>query len=132
VNEGPRSLRLLLVEDNLVNQRIALSMLKRCGYTADVAADGVEGVNRVKAHDYDVVLMDWHMPEMNGLEATEMIRRELPPERQPWIIGLTANAMQGDREICMQAGMDDYLTKPLRKEDLIAVFTRVRPHIVGT
>ena len=132
VNDGLRPLRLLLVEDNIVNQKVALAMLKRCGYTADVAADGVEGVNRVKAQDYDVVLMDWHMPEMNGLEATEVIRRELPPERQPWIIGLTANAMQGDREKCMQAGMDDYLTKPLRKEDLVAVFARVHPHVVGT
>jgi signal transduction histidine kinase/ActR/RegA family two-component response regulator len=126
-----RALRLLLVEDNAVNQKVALAMLKRNGYAqADVAADGVEGVAKAKAADYDVILMDWHMPEMNGLEATAAIRRELPPERQPWIIGLTANAMIGDREKCIQAGMDDYLSKPLRKEDLVAAFTRVQQHVV--
>ncbi|WP_404423986.1 ATP-binding protein [Nibricoccus sp. IMCC34717] len=121
------NLRLLLVEDNLVNQKVALAMLKRCGYTADVANDGLEGVAKVKAGDYDVVLMDWHMPEMNGLEATAAIRHELPEERQPWIIGLTANAMQGDREKCIRAGMDDYMTKPLRKDELLGCFTRVKP-----
>jgi CheY-like chemotaxis protein len=106
-------------------------MLKRNGYAqADVAGDGVEGVAKAKAVDYDVILMDWHMPEMNGLEATMAIRRELPPERQPWIIGLTANAMIGDREKCIQSGMDDYLSKPLRKEDLIAAFARVQQHVV--
>jgi CheY-like chemotaxis protein len=125
-----RALRLLLVEDNVVNQRVALAMLKRNGFSADVASDGVEGVARVKAHDYDVVLMDWHMPEMNGLEATAVIRAEVEPARQPWIIGLTANAMIGDREKCLQAGMDDYVTKPLRKDDLLAAFTRARPRTV--
>jgi signal transduction histidine kinase/ActR/RegA family two-component response regulator len=129
--EGQRGLRLLLVEDNLVNQKVALAMLRRCGYDADLAGDGVEGVAKVKARDYDVVLMDWHMPEMNGLEATAVIRRELPPERQPWIIGLTANAMQGDREKCLGAGMDDYITKPLRKDDLATAFARVQTRAVG-
>jgi signal transduction histidine kinase/ActR/RegA family two-component response regulator len=122
-----RALRVLLVEDNVVNQKVALAMLKRNGYEKiDVASDGVEAVNTVKAKDYDVVLMDWHMPEMNGLEATAAIRQELSSERQPWIIGLTANAMIGDREKCLQAGMDDYLSKPLRKDDLIAAFSRVQ------
>ena len=126
----PRPLRVLLVEDNAVNQKVALAMLKRNGYEqVDLAGDGVEGVTKAKAVDYDVILMDWHMPEMNGLEATAAIRRELPPEHQPWIIGLTANAMIGDREKCMQAGMDDYLSKPLRKEDLVAAFTRVQQHV---
>ncbi|MDX2186053.1 MAG: ATP-binding protein [Opitutaceae bacterium] len=119
--------KILLVEDNLVNQKVALAMLKRCGYTADVANDGVDGVARVKAGDYDIVLMDWHMPEMNGLEATEVIRRDLPDGLQPWVIGLTANAMQGDREKCIRAGMDDYMTKPLRKDELLACFSRVQP-----
>jgi signal transduction histidine kinase/CheY-like chemotaxis protein len=128
----PSSLRLLLVEDNAVNQKVALAMLKRNGFgNIDVAGDGVEAVAKAKAVDYDVVFMDWHMPEMNGLEATEVIRREIPPERQPWIIGLTANAMIGDREKCIQAGMDDYLSKPLRKEDLIAAFSRVQSHAVS-
>ncbi len=125
----PRSVRVLLVEDNAVNQKVAIAMLKRNGYEdVDVAADGVEGVAKAKANDYDIILMDWHMPEMNGLEATAAIRVELPPERQPWIIGLTANAMIGDREKCIQSGMDDYLSKPLRKEDLAAAFARVETH----
>jgi signal transduction histidine kinase/ActR/RegA family two-component response regulator len=129
-SDSSRALRLLLVEDNLVNQKVALAMLKRMGCEADVASDGVEGISKVKAKDYDVVLMDWHMPEMNGLEATAVIRSELPPSRQPWIIGLTANAMQGDREKCIEAGMDDYITKPLGKDDLEAAFSRVQPRKV--
>jgi|GEM_PF-2477441 len=127
---GVQSFRVLLVEDNHVNQKVALAMLKRNGFDADIANDGVEGVAKVKAGAYDVVFMDWHMPEMNGLEATLVIRAELPPERQPWIIGLTANAMIGDREKCLQAGMDDYVTKPLRKDDLVSAFARVRPRTV--
>jgi signal transduction histidine kinase/ActR/RegA family two-component response regulator len=130
-SDSMRALKLLLVEDNLVNQKVALAMLKRMGCQADVASDGLEGINKVKAHDYDVVLMDWHMPEMNGLEATAVIRRELPQSRQPWIIGLTANAMQGDREKCLEAGMDDYVTKPLGKDDLEAAFARVQPRVIG-
>jgi signal transduction histidine kinase/ActR/RegA family two-component response regulator len=122
------TLRILLVEDNAVNQKVALTMLKRLGHGADVANHGGEGLAAVQAQDYDIVLMDWHMPEMNGLEATMAIRRELPPGRQPWIIGLTANAMTGDREKCLQAGMDDYITKPLRKEELAAALGRAGSH----
>jgi len=128
-----RPVRVLLVEDNAVNQKVALAMLKRSGYSSvDVAGDGVEGVAKAKATNYDIILMDWHMPEMNGLEATVAIRRELPSDRQPWIIGLTANAMIGDREKCMQAGMDDYLSKPLRREDLVSAFGRVPMPAVAT
>ncbi|MFT3783306.1 MAG: ATP-binding protein [Nibricoccus sp.] len=128
-----RPLKLLLVEDNVVNQKVAIAMLKRNGYEGiDVAGDGVEGVKMVKAGEYDVVLMDWHMPEMNGLEATGVIRREVPADQQPWIIGLTANAMIGDREKCIQAGMDDYLSKPLRKDDLLAAFARVQVRAAPT
>lgn len=130
--QSQRPLRVLLVEDNAVNQKVALAMLKRNGYEGvEIAGDGVEGVAKAKATDYDVILMDWHMPEMNGLEATAAIRRELPSERQPWIIGLTANAMIGDREKCIQAGMDDYLSKPLRKEELADAFSRVQAHSVS-
>jgi CheY-like chemotaxis protein len=123
--ENVKSFRILLVEDNAVNQKVALAMLRRNGFEADVANDGLEGVAKVKAGNYDVVLMDWHMPEMNGLEATAVIRNEVSADRQPWIIGLTANAMIGDREKCIQAGMDDYVTKPLRKDDLLAALQRV-------
>ncbi len=117
--------RMLLVEDNLVNQKVALALLQRCGYKADLAIDGVEAVDMVKRKSYDVVLMDWHMPRLNGLEATAAIRAEADNVFQPWIIGLTANAMTGDRERCMQAGMDDYITKPLRRDDLLQALARV-------
>ena len=129
---GGDGLRILLVEDNLVNQKVALTMLKRLGHTADIAHHGGEGLAAVRTRDYDIVLMDWHMPEMNGLEATLAIRRELPPGRQPWIIGLTANAMTGDREKCIQAGMDDYITKPLRKEELSGALARAGSHREST
>ncbi len=129
---GGDGLRILLVEDNLVNQKVALTMLKRLGHGADVANHGGEGLAAVRARDYDIVLMDWHMPEMNGLEATLAIRRELPPGRQPWIVGLTANAMTGDREKCIQAGMDDYITKPLRKEELSGALARAGSHREST
>lgn len=124
---GVQSYKILLVEDNVVNQKVALAMLRKNGYDADVASDGLEGVAKVKEGNYGIVLMDWHMPEMNGLEATAVIRAEIPIERQPWIIGLTANAMIGDREKCIQSGMDDYLTKPLRKDDFLSAFGRVQP-----
>lgn len=127
-----QALRILLVEDNAVNQKVALTMLSRLGYVADVAFHGGEGLAAVRDKDYDIVLMDWHMPEMNGLEATIAIRRELPPGRQPWIIGLTANAMTGDREKCLQAGMDDYMTKPLRREELVAALARAGSHREST
>jgi len=129
---GGDGLRILLVEDNAVNQKVALTMLKRLGHSAEVANHGGEGLAAVRARDYDIVLMDWHMPEMNGLEATLAIRRELPPGRQPWIIGLTANAMTGDREKCIQAGMDDYITKPLRKEELSGALSRAGSHREST
>lgn len=129
---GVQSYKILLVEDNAVNQKVALAMLRKSGFDADVAFDGLEGVAKVKQGNYAVVLMDWHMPEMNGLEATAAIRAELSAERQPWIIGLTANAMIGDREKCLQAGMDDYLTKPLRKDDFIIAFRRAHPRIASS
>src|SRR5690606_6276307 len=91
----------------------------------DAASTGLDGLAAVGERRYDVVLMDWHMPGMNGLEVAAAIRRDLPPDRQPWIIGLTANAMAGDREKCLQAGMDDYLTKPLQRAALAAALARV-------
>ncbi len=123
--KAPSLLRLLLVEDNLVNQKVAMTLLQRCGFKAELANDGVEALNKVRSAEYDVLLMDWHMPRMNGLEATQAIRAEGEKITQPWIIGLTANAMTGDRERCMQAGMDDYLTKPIRRDDLVQALSRV-------
>jgi CheY-like chemotaxis protein len=112
-------LRVLLAEDNAVNQKLALRLLERMGYGADVAIDGTEAVTALEDKDYDVVLMDVQMPELDGLEATRRIR-ERWPDRSVRIVAMTANAMEGDREACLAAGMDDYLSKPIRPDELAA------------
>ena len=111
-------LKILLAEDNVVNQKVALKILDRMGYRADVASNGREAVQAVQRQKYDVVLMDVQMPQMDGLEATTGIREQLREDR-PWIIAVTANALQGDRERYLEIGMDDYLTKPIQV-DLLA------------
>jgi CheY-like chemotaxis protein/HPt (histidine-containing phosphotransfer) domain-containing protein len=120
-----KPLRILLAEDNLINQKVTLRLLERLRYRADIAANGFEVLEALQRQPYDVVLMDVQMPEMDGLEATRLIRQRLPAGRQPYIIALTANAMQGDREKCLEAGMDAYLAKPIRLEDLAQVLQRV-------
>jgi len=115
-----RPLRLLLAEDNQVNQHVATLMLGKLGYRVDVAANGAEAVAAVHRARYDVVLMDVQMPVLDGLDATRRIRAELPPDRQPHIIALTASVLIEDRAACRAAGMDDYLTKPIRLHDLAA------------
>jgi CheY-like chemotaxis protein len=117
-------LNVLVAEDNAVNQKVALRFLERMGYRADAVANGLEAVNAFKTRNYDLVLMDLQMPEMDGLEASRRIRRDLPSERQPKIIALTANAMQGDREICLDAGMDDYIPKPVKMHEIVAAIRR--------
>jgi PAS domain S-box-containing protein len=118
--------RVLLAEDNLVNQKVALQMLARLGYRADLASDGFEVIAALQRKSYDVILMDVAMPGMDGMEATRKLRAmNLGPTR-PWIVALTANAMQGDRELCLAAGMDDYIRKPIRLSDLAAAMRQVR------
>ena len=111
-------LHILVADDNEVNQKVALHLLKRLGYTGDCARTGLEVLERLRTESYDVILMDVQMPELDGLEATALIRREWPADRQPKIVALTANAMKGDRERFLASGMDEYLSKPLRIEDL--------------
>ena len=111
-------LRILIAEDNQVNQKLAQKILQKMGYRADLAGNGLEAVESVGRQQYDVVLMDLHMPEMDGIEATRRIMQKFPSEKRPRIIAVTADAMQGDRELCIAAGMDDYISKPIRIAEL--------------
>lgn len=123
---APSPLRILLAEDNTVNQKVALHLLKRLGYRADVAGNGIEVIEALRRQPYDVIFMDVQMPEMDGLTATQEICQEWITER-PRIIAMTANAMQGDRQICLDAGMDDYLSKPIRIEALSRALSKCPP-----
>lgn len=113
----PESVRILLTEDNHVNQKVAVKMLERLGYRADVAPNGLEAVTRAQSTSYDIILMDLQMPEMDGLEATRRIRARGTPT-SPWIIALTANASADDRRACHEAGMNDFITKPVTMRTL--------------
>jgi CheY-like chemotaxis protein len=119
-------LRILLAEDSAVNQKLALRLLERMGLRADVAGDGHEVLDALSRQRYDVVLMDIQMPELDGVEATRQIRERQPSgEDGPWIIAMTANAMQGDREAYLAAGMDDYVSKPIRPGELAGALAKV-------
>ncbi|MBB3181690.1 GAF domain-containing protein [Variovorax sp. Sphag1AA] len=118
-------LRILLAEDNAVNQKLALRLLQQMGYRADLASNGIEAVESVQRQAYDVVLMDVQMPELDGLDAARQICTMLAAPARPRIVAMTANAMQGDREMCMAAGMDDYLTKPIRVDRLVEALNSV-------
>jgi len=113
-----KNMRILLAEDNLVNQKVAVIMLKKLGFHADLAINGLEVLSALRERTYDVIFMDVQMPELDGLSTTRRIRGEWPGDQQPWIIAMTANAMEGDRETCLHAGMDDYLSKPIRPESV--------------
>ncbi|WP_445302003.1 response regulator [Microcoleus sp. N9_B4] len=121
-------LRILLAEDHLVNQKVALLLLERLGYRADVAANGLEVLEALNRQPYDLVLMDVQMPEMDGLEASRRICQEWPAHARPRIIAMTANAMQGDRELCLDAGMNDYISKPIRVDTLIQALSQCPPN----
>jgi signal transduction histidine kinase/CheY-like chemotaxis protein/HPt (histidine-containing phosphotransfer) domain-containing protein len=119
-------LRILLAEDNPTNQKLAIYILDRIGYQATIAQNGLEVLKALYEQVYDVILMDVQMPEMDGLEATRRLRDSLPTDRQPQVIAMTANAMQGDREMCLAAGMDDYISKPIRIEALVEALSKSR------
>jgi CheY-like chemotaxis protein len=116
----------LLAEDNVVNQKVAIHILNRMGYRADVAANGLEVLAALSQQPYDLIFMDMQMPEMDGLEATRQIYQNWQNGKlinKPRIVAMTANAMQGDREVCLEAGMDDYLSKPIRNSELVRVLS---------
>ena len=121
----PKGEVVLLAEDNVVNQKVARMMLERLGYQSDIAANGHEVIAALRRRSYDILLMDVQMPEMDGIEATRRIV-ELYPDatKRPWIIALTANAMQGDREKCLAVGMNDYISKPVKRDELEAALIR--------
>jgi CheY-like chemotaxis protein len=117
-------LRILLAEDNLVNQKVAVRILNRLGYDATVAVNGLEALQAVRHEHYDIVFMDVQMPEMDGLEATRSIRQEASILHKPHIIAMTAAATQLDRDKCLEAGMDDFVAKPVRLEDIVQALER--------
>jgi CheY-like chemotaxis protein len=120
-------LQILIAEDNQINQEVLAQILNRLGYRADVVENGRAALEALRRQPYDVVLMDVQMPEMDGLEAARQIRIELAPERQPRIIAVTANAIQGEREECLAAGMDDYISKPIDPARLMMVLDQCTP-----
>ncbi len=130
VTDGKRArsaLRILLAEDNTMNQKVALRLLERLGYRADVATNGLEAIDALERQPYDVVLMDVQMPELDGLDATRRICERWPAESRPHIIAMTANALPEDREACFAAGMNDYVAKPIRADELARALKGARP-----
>ncbi|MGH9665203.1 MAG: response regulator, partial [Bryobacteraceae bacterium] len=120
-------LRLLVAEDNPVNQRVIERFLERIGYRADIVANGLEALASLGSHAYDAVLLDVHMPEMDGLEVARRVGERFPHSTRPRLIAMTASAMSGDRETCLAAGMDDYISKPLRMQALQDALERCAP-----
>jgi CheY-like chemotaxis protein len=120
-------MRALVAEDNVVNQKVAVRMLEKLGIRADVAANGLEAVQMFEMMPYDLVLMDCQMPEMDGFTAAREIRRREGPVNRARIIALTAEVMSGTRELCLAAGMDDYISKPIRLHDLIGELRKWLP-----
>ena len=120
-------LRILLAEDNVINQKVGVRILERMGYRADVAATGYDVLDALMRQQYDLILMDVQMPEMDGLAASRAITQQWPRHQRPYIIAMTAGAMQGDREMCLAAGMDGYISKPVRIEELAAALQSCNP-----
>jgi len=121
---GQKPLRILLVEDNAINQKVMLRLLQRFGYRADVAANGIEAINSLRRQSYEVIFMDLQMPQMDGLEASRQICAEWAGQKRPRIVAMTANVTEEDKEACRAAGMDDYLPKPIQVEKLVRALNR--------
>jgi CheY-like chemotaxis protein len=119
------SMRILLAEDNFSNQKVTMTMLERLGYKADAVSNGAQALQALERQHYDLVLMDVRMPEMDGLEATRIIRQHW--NDKPKIIAITAHALQGDREKFIAAGMDDYISKPVKMDDLAKLLKKYHP-----
>jgi GAF domain-containing protein/DNA-binding response OmpR family regulator len=125
-------LRILLAEDNVVNQKLAIRLLEKLGYRADIAGNGLEALEALERQTYDLLLSDVQMPDMDGLEATRQILQRWPSGERPWIIAMTAEAMSGDRERCLAAGMNDYVAKPIRVDELVAAIKRTPRRASGS
>src|SRR5690606_4773592 len=117
-------LRVLVVEDNAVNTKVILLLLAKLGYRADTACNGREALQSLSRQDYDLIIMDVQMPEMDGIEATRHLREKVPATERPYILGLSANVRKEDVEACFSAGMHDFLSKPVRLEKLTAAIAR--------
>jgi CheY-like chemotaxis protein len=128
-NEIP--LDILLVEDNTVNQKVAKRLLERLGYHIDAVGNGLEALSALSSRRYHLILMDIQMPDMDGFEATRSIRHRLPPELQPKIIAVTANALKDDRKRCLDAGMNDYIVKPIKMDEVRDAIRRQFPSPAG-
>jgi len=124
---GPNAMRVLIAEDNIVNQKVAVSQVQKLGCYADVVGNGKEALDALEVADYDVVLMDCQMPELDGYEATGRLRARETGGWHTVVVAMTAHAIEGDREKCLAAGMDDYLSKPLRIEDLRTILEKYQP-----
>jgi len=123
-DDRKQKIRIMLAEDNIINQKVALKILENLGYHADAVANGKEALNALETLSYDLVLMDVQMPEMDGFEATKKIRDSESAFRNLPVIAMTAQAMKGDREKCLKAGMDDYVSKPVRPQELEEVIKK--------
>jgi CheY-like chemotaxis protein len=123
VENRQAKLDILVAEDNLANQKVITLILETLGYTADIANNGIEVLKTLKQKSYDVILMDMQMPELDGIDTTRIIRKSTLP--QPWIIALTGNAFEEDKQTCSEAGMDDFVSKPIEIPELMQSLSRV-------